>query len=181
MKVLIDANVLFPTVLREVTLGVAETGAFHPLWSARILEEWRRAGARLGPLDAEISAGEIARLAVRFPKAEVQSAPETEARLSLPDPDDVHVLAAAIDGGAGDLLTLNTRDFPLRVLNAEGVARRHPDEFLLEAYHADPARISQVVKRVADQARAHGIEVKSLRHLMKRARLPRLGKALDQV
>ena len=46
---------------------------------------------------------------------------------------------------------------------------------------ASDEQMTKVVKQVADQARAHGIEVKSLRHLMKRARLPRLGKALDQV
>ena len=48
MRVLIDANVLFPTVLREIVLGLAETGYFEPLWSERILEEWRRAAARIG-------------------------------------------------------------------------------------------------------------------------------------
>ena len=180
MRVLIDACVLFPTVLREITLGVAETGAYEPLWSPRILEEWRRAAARHGRLDAEIAAGEIARLSLRFPKAEVAIDPATEARLSLPDADDIHVLAAAIDGGADELLTLNTKDFPLRTLAAEGITRRHPDEFLLEAYHADPVAVSKVAKTVADSARAHGIDVPSLRHLMKRARLPRLGKALDQ-
>ena len=39
MKVLIDACVLYPTVLRELVLGLAATGAFEPLWSARLLIE----------------------------------------------------------------------------------------------------------------------------------------------
>ncbi|MBL3553988.1 PIN domain-containing protein, partial [Rhodovulum sulfidophilum] len=43
MKVLLDACVLYPTVLREILLGVARRGGFTPLWSARILEEWARA------------------------------------------------------------------------------------------------------------------------------------------
>ena len=49
MKILIDANVLYPTVMREVVLGVARVGLFEPRWSARILEEWARAAGRLGP------------------------------------------------------------------------------------------------------------------------------------
>ena len=180
MKVLIDACVLFPTVLREITLGVAEEGVFQPLWSARILEEWHRAAARHGVLDGDIARAEIARLSDRFPNAVVEVRAGTEARLSLPDKDDIHVLAAAIDGCADELLTLNTKDFPLRTLMDNGVQRRHPDEFLLEAFHADQTAVTRVVTTVADQARAHGIEVSSLRHLLKRARLPRLGKALDQ-
>jgi hypothetical protein len=47
MRVLIDACVLYPTVMREVLIGVAAKGLFTPLWSARILEEWARAAARL--------------------------------------------------------------------------------------------------------------------------------------
>lgn len=35
MKVLIDANVLYPTVMREVVLGVAAEGIFEPQWSDR--------------------------------------------------------------------------------------------------------------------------------------------------
>ena len=46
-RVLLDANVLFPTVLREILLGVARSGVYAPLWSARILEEWARATRRL--------------------------------------------------------------------------------------------------------------------------------------
>ena len=49
MKILIDTCVLYPTVMREVLLAVAATGAFEPVWSARILEEWARAAIKLEP------------------------------------------------------------------------------------------------------------------------------------
>ena len=98
MKVLIDACVLYPTVLREIVLGLAETGYFVPLWSDRILEEWRRAAARQGQ-DA-IARDEIAFASRDFPDAIVPLSFETLTGLWLPDPNDVHVLVAAIDGGA---------------------------------------------------------------------------------
>lgn len=181
MRVLIDANVLYPTVLREIILGVAETGAFTPLWSHRILEEWARAARRNGgQRDEAIARGEIALCRARWPEASVNVAPDTEARLHLPDPADCHVLAAAIDGGAQAILTLNTRDFPIRALGAEDILRRHPDEFLLEAWHADPPRVGAVVSAAYGRYRDRTGDDPGQRKLLKKARLPRLGKALDQ-
>lgn len=178
MRVLIDANILFPTVMREVVLDVIEARDGTPLWSARILEEWRRAAARRSPRDGEIAEIEIAAVRNRFPNAEVQVTPETVSGLSLPDPDDVHVLGAAIDGRADELLTMNLRDFPTNALSAAGVIRRDPDGFLLEQFHIAPDNVRQIVDDALDRAGAHGIDVSSPRAVMKRARLPRLGKAL---
>jgi len=178
MRVLIDACVLYPTVLRRLVLGLAATGAFTPLWSARILEEWARAAARDGPASEAVARGEIAAARARFPAAEVAPAPGVEAGLALPDPDDLHVLAAAIAGGADELLTLNLRDFPIRALGVHDVLRRHPDEFLLEAFHADPAAVGAIVGEVHGGAVADGIAL-GRRALLKKARLPRLGKAME--
>ena len=50
MKAVLDACVLFPTVLREILLGVAAKGLYEPLWSDRILREWVLATVKLGPL-----------------------------------------------------------------------------------------------------------------------------------
>lgn len=176
MKVLIDACVLYPTVLREIVLDLAKTGYFEPLWSERILEEWRLAAFRNG--HSEIADSEVAAARRAFPQAMVAVDHETEARLSLPDPDDVHVLAAAIDGGADELLTLNLKDFPTNALAAEGIIRRDPDGFLLEALHVNPQEVRDVVSGGLGRAKAHGIDVSNPRGILKRARLPRLGKAL---
>ena len=176
MRVLIDANVLYPTVLRELVLGLAATGAYQPLWSARILEEWRLAAARQG--QGAVAEAEIAAATTAFPGAEVAVSAGTLGRLALPDPHDVHVLAAAIDGGADELLTMNLRDFPTNALSAEGIVRRDPDVFLLEAYYADPEGLRGLVADVLARAGAHGIDVSNPRAVLKRARVPRLGKAL---
>ena len=178
MRVLIDACVLYPTVLREIVMGVAGTGRFTPLWSARILEEWARAAARLGAGDEAVARGEIALLRARWPDAEVEPAPATEVRLWLPDPADVHVLAAAIAGRADVLLTLNVRDFPKAALDAEAILLRHPDAFLTEALAESPEAVRRVVLRVHAEAERLAGRPLPLRDLMKRAKLPRLGKAL---
>ena len=107
MKILLDACVLYPTVLREILIGVAREGLYRPLWSARILEEWARAAARLGPADEAIARGEVAALRAAFPQAEVAAQPGLEGRLHLPDPNDIHVLAAAIAAHADAIVTFN--------------------------------------------------------------------------
>lgn len=176
MKVLIDTNVLYPTVVREMVLGLAAKGLFEPLWSDRILEEWRLAAMRQG--HGVIAEAEIAGVRAAFPNAVTDVDEATKARLSLPDEDDVHVFAAAIDGDADELLTMNLRDFPTNALAAEGIVRREPDGFLVEAFHGDTVLVRKVVDDVLVRANAHGIDVSNPRGVMKRARVPRLGKAL---
>ncbi len=178
MRLLIDACVLYPTVLREIIVGLAATGYFEPLWSARILEEWARAAARNA--DEDIARGEIAILQAQWPQSEVTVTEATLERLWLPDVDDIHVLAAAVDSKTDAILTLNIRDFPTRILSAEGILRRDPDGFLYEALGEEPQTVRQVVETVHGTACRLSGEELDLRALLKRARLPRLGKALTR-
>lgn len=177
MRVLLDACVLYPTVLREILIGVAATGAFVPLWSPRILEEWARAATRLGPQGERVARTEAALLAAAWPDAGVSPPPELERTLSLPDADDRHVLAAAIAGGAAELLTFNTRDFPTRTLGRHAIVLREPDGFLLEL-SGQGAAVAEVVEAVRQRTAAISGRDQPMRPLLKRASLPRLGKAL---
>ncbi len=177
-RLVIDACVLFPTVMREMVLGVAATGAFVPLWSARLLEEWARAAARLGP-EGEVQArGDIALLRAAWPKAEVTRADGIEARLWLPDENDIHVLATAVTSSADGIMTLNAKDFPRGILAEESLIRVDPDSYLFEMWLSDPLPIGEVGARVLAQARALSGKDWEMRPLLKKARLPRLAKAL---
>lgn len=179
MKVMLDACVLFPTVMREMLLGVAGTGAFEPLWSERILEEWARAARKIGPTGEPQARGEIALCNAAFPKASVPPHAELEARLWLPDDNDIHVLAAAIAGHADVIVTLNAKDFPRGILAEEGLSRADPDAFLLGHWQAQPDMVQSVGASVLAEARRLSGEDWQMRGLMKKARLPRLGKALS--
>ncbi|MFD0858191.1 RSP_2648 family PIN domain-containing protein [Roseovarius aquimarinus] len=180
MKALLDTCVIYPTVMRQMLLGAAAAGAFTPLWSARIVEEWQRAALKLGADGAAQAAGEAALLARDWPEAQVGWPPSLEARLWLPDPADTHVLAAAIAGSADMIVTLNSKDFPRQILAEEGLARSDPDTLLQGFWQADPERIGAVAQSVLDEARRLGGEDWSMRALMKKARLPRLAKALTR-
>lgn len=178
MKMLLDACVIYPTVMREMLLGVARTGAYTPLWSERILEEWALAARKLGPHGEAQARGEVAMVKAAFPKASVPSHAGLEARLWLPDANDIHVLAAAVHGNADGIITMNAKDFPRGILADEGLSRNDPDAFLLGHYHAAPDDVTHVGAAVLAEARRLSGEDWDLRRLMKKARLPRLGKAL---
>jgi predicted nucleic acid-binding protein len=178
MKVLLDTCVIYPTVMREMILGVAAGGAFEPLWSERILGEWLRAVVKLGPGAEAQAAGEAAMMTARWPRACVTYPPSLEARLWLPDPADRHVLAAAIAGSADGILTLNARDFPRQTLAEEGVWRADPDGFLHGIWQAQPGLVAAVAETVLDKARALSERDWDMRPLLKKAKLPRLAKAL---
>lgn len=178
MKLLLDTCVIYPTVMREVLLGVAKAGVFEPLWSERILEEWARAARKIGPTGEAQARGEIALLRAAWPRAEVTFRPGTEARLYLPDTGDTHVLAAAIDGFADAIVTVNAKDFPKNILAEEGLDRIEPDGFLRALFDDEPELVSEVAENVRQEANRLSGQQWEIRALLKKARLPRLAKAL---
>jgi len=179
VKAVLDTCVIYPTVMREMLLGAAKLGHFTPLWSARILEEWARAARKLGP-DGEAQArAEIALAQARWPKAERAATPGLEQRLWLPDSADIHVLATAVAASADVIVTVNAKDFPKNILSEEGVDRRDPDGLLHGFWLADADGMSDLADRVLAEANRLSGEQWTLRGLMKKARLPRLGKALS--
>ncbi len=179
MRALLDACVLYPTVMREMLVGAAEAGLYQPRWSPRILEEWARAAAKLGDGQETLARGEIAALSARWPEAAVRPHARDEARLWLPDPSDVHVLSAAIAGSADLIITLNAKDFPRHTLSEEGLERLSPDEFLRDLFDKHPDALIALGRAVQAEAERLSGESWPVRKLMKKARLPRLGKALD--
>ncbi len=183
MKLLLDACVLYPTVMRQMLLGAAERGFFTPLWSARILEEWARAvrknSAGFGSEAETLARGDIALLRARFPEAEVAQTPGLEARLWLPDAGDIHVLAAAISSSADGVITLNKKDFPKNILAEEGVSLSDPDALMMTFWERDPGAMKALSEQITQDARALSGKDWSPRALLKKARLPRLGKAVS--
>ncbi len=175
MRAVLDACVLYPTVLREILAEVAAAGLFQPVWSQRILDEWRHAADRHG-----LAAGvEIALLADRFPQALTAGAGGAQG-LDLPDPADRHVVETALAAGAPLIVTANLRDFPGRALGAVGLRAIHPDEFLRDLYLTVPDPVVAAVQASEIRARAAGGGL-TRKELMRRARLPRLAKAMDRL
>ncbi len=172
LRAVLDACVLYPSVLRELLVEVARRGALEPLWSARILAEWAHAARRRG----DDPGPAIGALTAAFPQAEVPAG--AEAGLELPDPADAHVLAAAIDGGAELIVTQNLRDFPARALAPHGVRAESPDAVLMRLWLGRPEVIEAAVAHVVAETEQRSGRAQPIRPLLRRAGLPLLGKAL---
>jgi predicted nucleic acid-binding protein len=128
--VLLDANVLYSAPLRDLLLQLAFTGVFRARWSADIDDEWQRNLLAARPDLASQIARTHAIMHRAIPDALVTGYQSRIADLSLPDPDDRHVLAAAITTAADAILTFNLKDFPAAALAPYGVEAQHPDAFL---------------------------------------------------
>lgn len=179
--VVLDACVLFPTVMRELLLGVAAAGFISPVWSARILEEWARAAGKSGSQLEAVARGEIALCRARWPEAETPEIPGLEQQLYLPDAADRHVLAAAIGSNAKLIVTMNLRDFPRRLLIGHGVQAQHPDQFLSLMTLEHPVALTTIAAQVRGRAEELSGGEWPVRKLMKKARLPRFAKALERL
>lgn len=177
MRAVLDANVLFPTILREILTDLAQAGLYHVLWSDRILEEWHRAAARIGP-DAESVAGaQIALLRLRVPQAAQADDGQATIDLDFPDPADRHVVEAALAGDASLIVTANLRDFPQRMMTGLGLRAIHPDAFLLDLLARDRPAVLSALQTARDRAEVAGGAM-SMAEMLKRCRLPRLARAV---
>jgi hypothetical protein len=170
MRLVLDACVLFPEVVRGALLSYARAGGFEPLWSERILEEWARAAGRaMGPAAEAAARAEAAAMDAAFPGARIEGWEAHADAAGLPDPADAHVLGAAAAGEAEGVVTFNIRDFPLRAMEARKLARLHPDGFLRTEW-APGGSLYAALDRLG-----YG---PSLAARLKKGGLPRLAKAV---
>ncbi|HXT80018.1 MAG TPA: PIN domain-containing protein [Acetobacteraceae bacterium] len=145
LVVLYDANLLYPFHLRNLFVQLGVHRVVTPRWTDAIHDEWIRSLVESGIATRErlLRTRDIMKRAL--PDADVRGYEHRIAGLTLPDPGDRHVLAAAIESGAGTILTFNRRDFPNKVLAPFGLTVQDPDAFICDLYAADPEAIVAVV------------------------------------
>lgn len=136
--VVIDANLLYPFHLRNLLVQLGVDAVIAPRWTARIHAEWIGNLVAAGRAPEERLLLTLGLMNSALPEAEVRGWEAYMAGLTLPDPDDRHVLAAALAAGAETILTMNLRDFPASALAPHGVVAVHPDDFLCGLHDADP-------------------------------------------
>lgn len=119
-RLVLDTNVLYSTMARGLLLELQRAQLVQLFWSPRILDELTHA------LKDESTSTE---LALTSPTSLV--VPQTiSSTVSLPDPNDLHVLACALTANAHAIVTFNHRDFPPALIAP--LVARSPDEICCE-------------------------------------------------
>lgn len=147
--VIYDACVLHPAPLRDLLIRLARVGLVQARWTEAILDECFRSIVRRRPELAKALERTRALMIVAVPDSLVVGYEHLVDTLALPDVDDRHVLAAAIQAGADLIVTANLADFPPEVLSVHGVEAKHPDLFVLELVESAPALVLTVLVRQA--------------------------------
>lgn len=146
--VLYDACVLYPAPLRDLLMHMALAGLYQAKWSAAIHDEWTRNVLASRP-DLTPAQLDRTRKLMDFHVRDglVEKYEDLIETVTLPDPDDRHVLAAAISSKADVILTFNLKDFPSSALTPYGIEAEHPDAFLTALLDFEPGTVCARVKR----------------------------------
>ena len=175
----LDASVLYPALLRNILMHLAVADLYRVLWSDHVQEEWMSALLKVRP---DLTRDRLLRvrtlMEAHVGDALVEGYEHLIEQLTLPDPDDRHVLAAAIHGGATVIVTANLRDFPSAVLTSRRVAAQHPDAFLLDRFESNPEDVLEALRTLRLDLKKPPRTVAELLALMQRQNLAATAAAL---
>src|SRR5215469_16343775 len=146
---LLDANVLYPAPLRDLLLQLAVTDLYKARWTADIHREWIENLLKNEPHRDRAKLERTRDLMDRNTRdALVTGYERLIPSLELPDPEDRHVLAAAIVGRCDVVVTFNLKDFPPEALEPFGIDVQHPDEFLCNHLNLAPGVFYGCVQKI---------------------------------
>lgn len=141
---LLDSCVLWPSTQRNFLLSLAFEGSYRFVFSEAILGELEvnEEIKLIERGDSEEQAREkaqhlVTQMRTAFEDSIVHGWEGLEGTYGLPDPDDEHVLAAAVVGGAGSIVTDNFKDFPEAKIPF-GIQIVSPQDFAYEAVGMRP-------------------------------------------
>lgn len=146
-----DTNVLVPIAMRDLLMQLASTGAFRAKVSHTVIFEMRRVLVDDWGHPADKIDRCIEHMQSRALDSIVHGYESSIEGLKLPDPDDRHVLAAAIHGGAGVIVTCNLKHFPQNVVEHHGIHVQHPDEFVANLLDLHPQAVVGSVQVILDR------------------------------
>lgn len=146
--VIYDACVLYPAPLRDLLIELAASSLFRARWTATIHEEWM---SSLLASRADLTRAQLTRTRELMDAAVLDCLVTGYEHfipvLSLPDENDRHVAAAAIQAKANAIVTFNLKDFPPDLLAPFALEAIHPDEFVTYQLDLDQAAVLVAAQR----------------------------------
>lgn len=153
----IDSCTLAGTLKRNLLLTLAEAEFFRVRWSSKVMDETEVAigrilAAKLAPDALERASRARRVMEEAFEDARVEDYDEfLSVCAGLPDPDDAHVLAAALKTQAATIVTENLSDFPATHLDRLNIEARSADAFIADTIALDPGRAVAAIRRMRER------------------------------
>lgn len=147
--VVYDACVLYPAPLRDLLVQLATTRIFRAKWTNQIHDEWIKNLLINRP---DLKAEQLNRVR-ELMNQNIQDSLVTDfesliSTIELPDPDDRHVLAAAITAEADVIVTFNLKDFPAKMLAIHNIEAKHPDDFISDLFDRNPQEVMGAITTI---------------------------------
>lgn len=158
----LDTSVLWPSLQRDFLLSLAAEGSYSARWNSAILDElvYHEAKKLIDRGTAEDAAKDAAQRLIdqmsrAFSDALVTEWKPLEGTYGLPDPDDEHVVAAAVMGGAEAIVTANLKHFPASRLPSpiRAVSAR---EFVHDTVRQHLTQACRAVIAICERSGRHG-------------------------
>lgn len=146
--VVYDACVLYPAPLRDLLMHLALTDLYRARWTDMIHNEWtRNLLAKRTDLKPEAIQRTRKLMDMHVRDAKVENFEHLIEVIELPDPDDRHVVAAAMHAGAELIVTMNIKDFPKERVAKYNVSAQHPDDFIIDLWDLNKHKVMEAVAR----------------------------------
>lgn len=171
--IVIDACVLYPSLLRDLLMRLSMTGLFKAHWTEKIHEEWINALVKSKPHIKKESLLRVKTLMDEHNTDALISHYENLIEpLDLPDSNDRHVLAAAIKSRSDAIVTFNLKDFPVENIQPYDVEAIHPDEFISYQFDLAPSQVCSAVKAMRASLKSPPFTPKELLDALEKNKLP---------
>ncbi|MFV2060266.1 MAG: putative toxin-antitoxin system toxin component, PIN family [Gammaproteobacteria bacterium] len=168
-----DACVFYPAPVRDILIRMALTGMFRAKWTNQIQDEWTR---NLLKNRKDIAASRLQKtvslMNEHIKDCLVENYEFIIKSVTLPDPDDRHVLAAAIISNADVIVTENLKDFPVSELSKYGIEAQSPDIFLSHLYDLKPEVFCLVVHQLRSDLNKPSLTAEELLQIFYKHGLP---------
>lgn len=171
---LLDACVLYPLATVDALMSLAAAGLYSARWTVHIEQEWMRSlEAKRPDLAGKLDyRRDCMREAVPDWEVSWNAVEPLIGSLQLPDPNDAHVLAAAIAGHADCIVTANLRDFPHAIIEPYGIEIIDPDRFIVAQWDLAPYAAVAAFKQVRARLRRPEMTPEAFAAAFERGGLP---------
>ncbi|UQN10770.1 PIN domain-containing protein [Deinococcus sp. QL22] len=167
--------------MRDLLIRLDIEGLCRLRWSDEVNHEWINALIRDRGFEPEPLLRTQALMDRALPHARVTGFSHLIPELKLPDPDDRHVLAAALHSRVAHLITFNRSDFPDHALPSAAPQVVHPDAWLAPVLSQDLQLTCRVLRQLVAPFRKPPRSISDVAGQLAQILMPQSAQVLEEM